>query len=420
MKAHLRRLFPFTSQALEQPRGVAILMVLFFLIFMVFLVTSVSYDTIVEYSSASRRISRLKARYAAKAGVEISLLRIHLYRKAKALLGSKLGGQAQQLDVIWNFPFAWPLTDFLPDDVSLADKSFISGIEEKSAMDASYTTQISVEGSRIDINDLGADSKGLQKSTRQQILNIFLREIEFNEKFREKYEDFDFEMLLNNMVDWVDRDQQSLNGGSERDQYYDIEEIDFSSFNEDFYPPNEPFKTLDEIHMVAMMEDELFDVIKDRITIFGSKGVNINYASKEVLLSLDPQMSEEVASKVISRRQSPELGGPFKTEKEFLTFISNVEDSLVDTSTFNEEGIPLLFETSYTFRISSIGQFANSIQEIVVITYDFEATKNQLLNIFEKEDQESQGSSSARDNSNKNKKKDIPKGRPRVVYWEER
>ena len=127
-----QRLFPFTSRTLGEPRGVAILMVLFFMVFMVFITTSVSYDTIVEYSTASRRVSQLKAHYAAKAGIEVSLLRIQLYRKAKILLGDKLKGRAlEQLDAIWNFPFAWPLSAFLPESMNRADKSVISGVEKK-------------------------------------------------------------------------------------------------------------------------------------------------------------------------------------------------------------------------------------------------------------------------------------------------
>ena len=299
-------------------------------------------------------------------------------------------------------------------------------------MDASYTTEISVEGSLIDINDLGADSKGLRKGTRQQVLGIFLRELEVNEEFREKYEDFNFEALVNNMIDWVDEDQESLNGGTERNQYYDIKEIDFTSFNNDFYPPNEPFKTLDEIHMVATMKDDFFDLIKGQITIFGSKGINVNHASKEVLLSLDPQMTEMVASRIISRRQDSQTGGPFETEKELINFISNLEDSPINPSTFNQEGVPLLFDTTYTFRISSIGEFAKSVQEIVAITYDFDSTKKQLTSLLEKDDQKenpgrsgggSGGSSGSRGSSGSggsSQKKDLPSGRPKIVYWEER
>ena len=431
-KQIFERLFPFTAKLARRPRGVAIIMVLFFLMFMVFLATSVSYETIVEYNVSAQNVNRLKAYYAAKSGLEISLLRVLIYKKALASpIGKSLEGNKSLLDPIWNFPFAWPPSAFIPDSASLVDKSLIKDIEKSSTMDASYTTEISLEGSLIDINDLGSPSKGLQEATKQQLLNIFSRELESNEEFEERYGDFKFEKLVNHMIDWVDEDRESLNGGEERTYYYDFEEIDFSSFDNEFYPANEPFKTLDELHMVAMMEDELFDLIKGRITVFGTKGINVNHAHADVLLSIDREMTEEIVNEIIQRRDNKEIGGPFKDENEFINFITNVAGSNINPATFNEGGIPLLFDTVHNFRITSTGQFAQAIQEIVVITYDFKATKNRLITVLDQEDKK-QDSDSQRDRDSAgrstappsskapNPPATIPQGRPHIVYWNEK
>lgn len=423
-----KKLFPFTARVMGRPHGVALLMVLFFVTFMIFLATTVSYETIVEYNVASQNINRLKSYYAAKAGVEISLLRILIYKKAIATVGKHLKDKKQLLDSIWSFPLAWPPSAFLPEDISLVDRGLIKDAEKESTMDASYTTQITLEDSLIDINDLASPSKGLRQATRQQILNIFSRETESDEEFEERYSDFDFEELVNHITDWVDEDNDSLNGGNERNYYYDIKEIDFSSFNNDFYPPNRPFKTLEELHMVFMMEDELFDLIKGSVTIFGPKGINVNHASREVLLSIDPQMTEEVVDALIKTRGEGGGGGggSFKSETEFIDFITSEAGSNIDPQTFNQNKVPLLFDTISNFRIISTGQFAKTIQEIVVITYDFDTTKEQLVTVLEKEDQRKKDepdkdqTKSPSSTGSSGSKTSIPKGRPHIVYWSER
>ena len=57
-------------------RGVALLIAIFSLALMILVAMEVSYETNVEYVVASQKVNRLKAYYAAKAGVELSLLRV--------------------------------------------------------------------------------------------------------------------------------------------------------------------------------------------------------------------------------------------------------------------------------------------------------------------------------------------------------
>ncbi len=59
--------------ALKAERGIAMLIALFALTLMIFIATEVSYDTSVEYIVASQQVQRIKAYYAAKAGLEMSL-----------------------------------------------------------------------------------------------------------------------------------------------------------------------------------------------------------------------------------------------------------------------------------------------------------------------------------------------------------
>lgn len=413
-------------------KGVALLIAIFSLGLLSFFAMEVSYETNVEYVIASQKINRLRAYYAAKSGAELSLLRILLYKKAVATFGDQLGGNKSMLDPIWNFPFAWPPSQFLPqDELTTITVDSIKSAEKESFMNATYITSIESESGKIDINDLGSEVKELQEQTKQQILKIFTIELETNKDFENKYRNTDFLQLVNNMIDWVDENQEQVGGGNERSLYLDYLKDNPS----EFIPPNQPFKTLDEIRMVAGMKDDFFELLKDKVTVFGVKGINVNFASKGMLKSLDIRVTDEIADEIIKRRTSPELGGPFTSETDFLNFLG----TLINTAGFNDGGIPLLFDGAYNFRIVSTGEFAKATREITVITYDMDSLVTRMADLLDQQDkdenknQEDQPQdqnannniNNNNDSSQKGKKgananKKIPAGRPRVVMWQEK
>ena len=400
---------------LRRRRGVAILVCLFAIMLLIFVATEVSYDTSVEYIVARQQVNRLKAYYAARAGVEISLLRILIYGKAVAAISEVAGDAAKDqlamLDPVWQMPFSWP--PLLPDNITGADRSNVEDVVKESTLDAQYLATIESEGNKIDINDLGSVSKALQDATKAQILRIFTTENENNDDFRQKYRDVRFDELVNNMVDWVDDNSESLNGGDERDKY---------DPRSDFIPPNAPFKTFKELNMVAGMNEDFYNLLINRVTIFGTKGVNINYAGREVLAALDPSMKEDTVNAIIKRRSDPNEGGPFKNEEDFFKFAATQN---VDVKAIQKSGIPLVFGTELNFRIRSTGTYSNVNREITAITFDIENLKARYLTMLDKEEASKTPEGKKPPDDGKapaaaEKAKIVPpKARPTVVYWEE-
>ena len=301
---------------LKNNRGVALLIAVFSLGVLIFIANEVSYESNVEYVVASQEVNRIQAYYSAKAGAELSLLRILLYKKAIAQYGEQLGPQKSILDPIWQFPFAWPPTNFIPqDDLTVVAREALKDVEKNSSLKSTYITTIESEDGKIDINSLGSKLEPIRKATRQQLLEIFAAELEQNEKFQEKYSNFNFEELVNNIEDWLDSDNVSLNGGAESLSYQ-------GELQSDFIPPNEELKTLEELHLIANMTDDIYNLLKNKVTIYGISGINVNYAPAETLMALDPQITQEVAQQIIERR-SPENGGLFGSENSFIDFFKH-------------------------------------------------------------------------------------------------
>ncbi len=365
--------FPSRKPQKLNQKGVALLMAMFCVMIMAFLAVELNFDTSVEYILSNKEYHRIKAYDAAKAGMELSLLRIQLFKNINKQYGSQLKGQESLLQMIWSMPFTWPPA--IPEETSIVDKDQIKTATSDSFMDARYVAQISAEGSKIDINDLDSLSESLKKATKEQLTKIFVQKLEAEDDvWAEKNKNFDYEELINNLQDWVDEDSVSANGGDEKSRYPDADD-------DAVIPPNRPFQTMDELKMVDGMREDVFQILLPHVTVYGSKGINVNQANAEILKSIDPIITDEMASEIIKRRNDLEKGGPFKDENEFIAFIS------ANQQTFNASKIPLLFGNEYNFRIKVTGEFQNVTREIIAIVYDVEAVRDQMIAILDKDNQ---------------------------------
>ncbi len=401
------------TNPLKNQKGVALMMALFCLMLVMYFATELSYETNIEYLVNAQTVNRLKAHYAAESGVELSLLRIKIYKQAAEALSKGTGGKAnlQMLDPIWNFPFAWP--PILPEDTSAVDKDQIESIVSESKMDAQYIVTIEDEGAKIDINDLASESKALRESTKNQLLNIFLNKLQNDEEFAQKNRNLRYEELINNMIDWVDEDIQGLNGGDERAPYSDLQA--------EGIPPNRAFRTVGEVRMVAGMTDEIFAILEPRITVYGMRGINPNYANREVLMSIDPSITTEIADAIITRRNTPAEGGPFQDTNDFTDFVRSKGGNLPSS-----DSLPFVFDGVVNFRIKSTGLFSQATKEITAIVFDEIKTASRVAEYIKKEaPKDSAAAPTPTPKPGTPAKPASPadsssNGRPQIVYWFER
>lgn len=410
-------------------RGAALLFAMAALMTLVFVSVTATRESTVEYVIASNTVNRVRAYWAARAGIEMAFLRLNIYKQAVDNAPEAIKKQQNLLDLIWTFPVSFPFDETITAALGTVEKSELTKTEKASIVEGRYYVNIESEDSKLDINDLGSASKILRDKTREQLLQIFNNKLASDKDFAERYRTFNFDTLVNHMTDWIDADEEALEGGSEKSPYSDLKI--------EGLPPNQPFKTLDEVRSVASMNDELFELIKPQITVYGVKAINVNQADEKVLMSLNPQITEEVAGKILARRNDPDRG-PFANLEDFLDFLSSNEGGNINVEKFVDNIVPLVFEATRNFRITSIGEYGNARRVIVAVTYDYEAIKNNLLNAFKQEDKKenppadgeqnppaansgndanNQGAPNA-GNGEEKKPKKTP-ARPTIVYWNE-
>jgi len=144
--------------------------------------------------------------------------------------------------------------------------------------------------------------------------------------------------LAASIVDWRDEDSElSIPLGSAEDEYY-------SSLEFSYKAKNGAFETLEELLLVKGFTEDSFTKLKNYITIYGNGKVNINTASRFVLLSLG--LDKIYADNIISFRLgqdgaagtiddnvfnqfseiAPKLSAAFKYSESQSAYLSNISE----------------------------------------------------------------------------------------------
>lgn len=417
---------------IRNKKGVALIMATSAITLMAWLSTEITYDSSVEYTVNSQNLNRIKAYYAAKSAVNLGLLRVKIYQQ---VAGSPVGPQLSQfIDEIWKFKLIWPIP--ITEEAHLIDRDNFDKVKKESLFDANWDLDITDEGSKIDLADLVSPVKSVSTATREQLLTIFKNKIEEDYDFLTRNKMQTTEIIVDLLTDWQSDQSASVSGGNKAAK--------FTSLGEN-YPPNRSFRTLEEIRLIPGMTNEIFELLKPNITIYGMKALNPNTSDIKTLKSLDPGLTNE-DMKHIEEFRNDETQTGFKGDaaacaKAFWDFMVSKGARL----TIQNNTTPMNCETLSNFRIKAIGSFGqgkNAIRkEIEVITMDLSNSAAQVKNSLDAQKAQQQpgggsggnnpngqGGRSGAGNQNQKQqqqqqkaKADPPgKGPPRIVYWQEK
>ncbi len=149
--------------------------------------------------------------------------------------------------------------------------------------------------------------------------------------------------LLDAVLDW--RDADSLK------RLHGAEEADYKAAGLSYRPANAPFQAIEELQLVLGMRPEIYRRIAPSITVYSRQaGVNVQAASRDVLLAI-PGLTPEVVDDYIARREDARANGqPLPTLPQAGAFASGTsmvvairsEARLEDGTDFSREAVALL------------------------------------------------------------------------------
>ena len=368
-------------------RGMALMMALSFTVFTMLVVQETIFETQTEYRSARAELESLRAYYAAKAGMELNLLRLKTYtrltsgsnnHKSVPLFRAYLG-------LLWKFPIVWPPP--VLEELSQITQDEMRSIQENSFLQSQFYTSIEPSASKLDVNDLASPVPSLREWTFQVMSRLIFILRERDEKLKEEVSDQDIVDLLENIKDWVDPDRQKGGGVLSENSLYENETL----------PPNRSFLSVEELNQVKGMSARLYKAIKPFVTVYGEKGIDINTASIELLQALHQDFTLELAQEVYGLTHV--LLSPFiftkESFEEFLTDkgFENLKQDLFPSpeelkeAEEVEEDLPIsyiYFDALHNFQIKSIGSSGKSQKTITAVYFHPVAFQNRFRNFVKR------------------------------------
>jgi general secretion pathway protein K len=208
----------------------------------------------------------------------------------------------------------------LSDPWMSVDTAF-SGVEQVGNVDVEVF--IRSVGSQININ----------RATEQEFLNFFLA-LDVGYSVAEE--------LSQTIMDWRDTDDNYRAQGAERDMYVSEGLLNL--------PRNNLFESVGELRHVFGMTDDLFELARPYLTVWGSGRINLNTAERPVLMSLNG-MNEAAVSYLLSLRYNGERLTAVNQLQPYLgTGISlpnnrtavTVDELEIEALAFTADGRPVL------------------------------------------------------------------------------
>lgn len=260
-------------------RGSVLILILWALFFLGALALAIRAYVQPQLSLAGKLLGRAKMYYLASAGVERAILEVK-----NDIPGYGEEDEAEDEEEVYDY-------DALND---------LWGNNEKGFKD------IETDGGTFSIvNTITADPEGrpLKEPDIRYGLTDEERKININKvpqsvlaSFFEIAADIDDDEaaeIAASIEDWRDEDDDFREEGAEGEDYYEKLQAPYPAKNADFGVP-------EELLMVKGLTREIFDSVKNRITVYGAGAVNINTADAVVLLGLG--MDKKLVRKIIHFR----------------------------------------------------------------------------------------------------------------------
>ena len=369
----------FFYKKLRQQSGAALLIILTVFTILLPLVQGVWLDSQSYYQFRRSFIDRVKARSNAQSGLDLSLLRLYIFKGAEKSLPKQIKSQfISVLDQSWLFPFQWPLRP--TDDFLESEKDRIQEINRLSFLKGGYFSVIQPEDGLLDLNNLSSPLEAFREFTYLSLLQLLINEIEGKEDLKDKYDESSLREILNNIADWNDLDRQRRGGGEE-------------DTNESL-ALNRSFISLEELRKAPGLEEGLYQLLKPYVTVYGVKSLNINYTKDKILtaLGLPPDIVEQIVLRIDPGSQFYQ---PFGAEKDFCDF--NIEQGYDFCSILKEVHghlDMLSFDSPIAFRIKSRGYYRSQTVELEALLYDLSTSAFNYQKKIYSEEQRQKNSSS--------------------------
>ncbi len=335
------------------------------------------------------RRDSVKALELAKAAYRWSVFRLQMDNtldQVPPIPGTNYGGKKDDMSEIqWTFPLVYPF----PVTSILTPESGTQNTPEDPGADGTFSSTISDESSKINLNDVGSST--IQSGTRWSGAASVLVNLLASPRFSVFFSPTANKNILDlprAIDDWTDSDNQVnyVRGGDENAEYK-VENANYKVKNGYLY-------TLDELRMLAPMNNKLLEELKPFVTVYPFNAklprlssqtiaplgkININTAPVELIAALFSQTAiasnrgrlecaqNFAKARMISAFRSVKQGG---AEPNFITYLQKAcgASAAEGAKSFIDDLVlGSLDVRSDVFRIEAIGMAGDIEKKIVAV-----------------------------------------------------
>ena len=295
--------------------GIALILTLLITAILVILIVEINYSTQVDVRIAANFKNDIQASYLAKSGVNIAVSYL------------KYDYEEEETHI-----------DDLTEDWAKSYPPFPIG-------NGSVKVVIEDENRKINVNKVVKED-GQDDEKIIGALSILFERAEVDNA------------ILNSLIDWIDPDDETRSDGAE-DYYY-------GSLDPPYTCKNGPLDTLSELLMIKGITDEVYAKISKYLTIYSDGTININTASKEVLVGLDDEIDEGIAEEIIQYREEE----PFENKEELKEVVEEELYGRIES---------IIDVKSNSFGVVATGQVERVVKVVRVV---IDRGENQLSYLY--------------------------------------
>ncbi|MBI3019083.1 MAG: general secretion pathway protein GspK, partial [Deltaproteobacteria bacterium] len=265
-------------------KGVALILVISSISMLAIMMVEFTFGSQVNLRISKNFQNALKAQALARSGIYFSLLELKVYKllKDNPMVKQIPGFQERLLDQIWQFGFIYP--PIATKKATFGKERALEEFTQKSKIDGKIHVTIQDEGSKINLNDL--ENIQNRPAIIRQLDSIFENKKATDEEFLQAYKDLQFTDLINNIIDWIDKDTSRVGGGDEESYY--------SRLSTPYRSKNAPLDTVSELSLIeGFNDDTIFNLLLPYVTMYPTEGMNVNTADATMLLTISPELTAE-------------------------------------------------------------------------------------------------------------------------------
>ena len=179
-----------------------------------------------------------------------------------------------------------------------SSKNLLSGEKAISLEQGECLIKVSEESGKLNVNLLSDRNDTLNRARIEHLLKL----IDNLNKDGSDNSHIDYG-IVPSIIDWIDSDDEVTSLPFVKHKNRGAESGYYGRSRPSYKCRNAPVETIEELLLVKGISPEIFDRLRDHLTVYGDGKINVNSASKLTLASLSENMDAALAQVIIERRR---------------------------------------------------------------------------------------------------------------------